>query len=61
MRKHVVTSTPLSGDLGWNSTVVDSDPVAYLRELQQHGEGDIAVIGGIETVQRSSSPAASTR
>jgi RNA polymerase sigma-70 factor (ECF subfamily) len=50
VRKHVVTST-LSGHLDWNSTVVDGDPVAYVRRLQQEGEGDIAVVGGIETVR----------
>ena len=49
-RKHVVTST-LSGDLGWNSTVVDGDPVAYVQQLQQRGDGDIAVTGGIETIR----------
>ncbi len=48
--KHVVTST-LSGDLGWNSTVVNGDPVDYVRRLQQEGEGDIAVTGGIETIR----------
>jgi RNA polymerase sigma-70 factor (ECF subfamily) len=31
--------------------VVDGDPVAYVRRLQQDGEGDIAVTGGIETVR----------
>ena len=35
VRKHVVTST-LSGDLGWNSTVIDGDPVA-LRVGTQGG------------------------
>lgn len=50
VRKHVVTST-LSGDLGWNSTVVDGDPVAYVQKLQQQGEGGITVTGGIETVR----------
>ncbi len=50
VRKHVVTST-LSGDLGWNSTVADGDPVAYVRKLQQQGEGDISVVGGIETMR----------
>lgn len=50
VRKHVVTST-LSGDLGWNSTVIDGDPVAYVQKLQQQGEGGIAVTGGIETVR----------
>lgn len=50
VRKHVVTST-LSGELPWNSTVVDGDPVAYVQKLQQEGDGDIAVVGGIETVR----------
>jgi len=50
VRKHVVTST-LSGDLGWNSTVVDGDPIAYVQKLRQEGEGDISVVGGIETVR----------
>ncbi|MBD8868450.1 dihydrofolate reductase family protein [Nocardioides donggukensis] len=50
VRKHVVTST-LGADPGWNSTVVDGDPVAYVRRLQQTGEGDIAVVGGVETVR----------
>jgi len=39
----------LSGDLGWNSTVVEGDPVAYVQKLQQLGDGGI------------SSPAASRR
>lgn len=50
VRKHVVTST-LSGDLGWNSTAVDGDPVSYVQHLQQHGDGDIAVTGGIQTIR----------
>ncbi|HEU4566387.1 MAG TPA: dihydrofolate reductase family protein [Marmoricola sp.] len=50
VRKHVVTST-LSGDLGWNSTVVDDDPVAYVQKLQQEGDGGISVAGGIETIR----------
>ena len=50
VRKHVVTST-LRGDLGWNSTVINGDPLPYVQELQQHGEGDIAVTGGIETIR----------
>lgn len=50
VRKHVVTNT-LSGDLGWNSTVVDDDPVAYLNALRTQGDGDIAVTGGIETIR----------
>ena len=50
VRKHVVTSS-LSGDPGWNSTVIEGDPVAYVQRLQQQGEGDIAVVGGIQTTR----------
>lgn len=50
VRKHVVTTT-LSGDLGWNSTVIDSDPVAYVAKLKEQGSGDILVVGGITTVR----------
>ena len=50
VRKHVVTSS-LTGDLAWNSTVVDGDPVSYVQELRQQGEGDIAITGGIETTR----------
>lgn len=54
VRKHVVSSTlrpEPAGDLGWNSTVVDGDPVAYVQKLRQEGEGDISVAGGIETIR----------
>ena len=54
VRKHVVTSTlagEQGGDLGWNSTVAGGDPVAYVRKLQQEGEGGITVTGGIETIR----------
>lgn len=50
VRKHVVTST-LSGDLPWNSTVINGDPVAYVRHLREQDGGDISVTGGIETVR----------
>ena len=50
VRKHVLSRTR-SGDLGWNSTVIDGDPVAYVQKLQQEGDGDIAVVGGIETTR----------
>src|SRR6478752_2043642 len=49
-RKHVVTST-LSGDLQWNSTVINGDPVRYVRNLREQDGGDISVTGGIETVR----------
>jgi dihydrofolate reductase len=50
VRKHVVSQT-LSGELGWNSTGIDGDPVAYVAKLQDSGSGDISVTGGIETVR----------
>ena len=50
VRKHVVSST-LTGDLTWNSTAIDGDPVAYVQQLQQQGDGDIAITGGIETIR----------
>jgi dihydrofolate reductase len=50
VRKHVVSST-LTGDLTWNSTAIDDDPVAYVQQLQQQGDGDIAITGGIETIR----------
>ena len=50
VRKHVVSST-LSGELGWNSTLVEGDPVAHVRRLREEGEGGIAVVGGIDTVR----------
>jgi RNA polymerase sigma-70 factor (ECF subfamily) len=51
VRKHVVTST-LSGDLGWNSTVVEGDPVAFVSSLKDgNGEGGISVVGGIDTIR----------
>lgn len=49
-RKHVLTSAG-RGDLGWNSTAIDGDPVTYLRELADTGEGGITVAGGIATVR----------
>src|SRR5690349_11038838 len=33
VRKHVISST-LSGDLGWNSTLIYGDPVDYVRALR---------------------------
>jgi len=50
VRKHVVTAT-LSGDLGWNSSMVTGDAAAYVDKLKQEGSGDIAVVGGIETTR----------
>ena len=55
VRKHVVTST-LSGDLGWNSTAIDGDPVDFVTSLKDHDDagddaGGISVVGGIDTVR----------
>lgn len=50
VRKHVV-STTLTGDLGWNSVLVDGDPVPYVRKLRDQDGGGILVAGGIETVR----------
>jgi len=50
VRKHVATST-LSGDLPWNSTVIQGDPVAYVRDLREQDGGVISVTGGIDTVR----------
>lgn len=48
--KHVV-STTLGDDLPWNSTRIDGDPVAHVRELAAGDGGDISVVGGVETVR----------
>ncbi|MGN6250919.1 MAG: dihydrofolate reductase family protein [Marmoricola sp.] len=50
VRKHVVSSS-LSGELGWNSTLVEGDPVAYVEQLKQGDGGAISVVGGIDTVR----------
>ncbi|QIM20114.1 dihydrofolate reductase [Phycicoccus sp. HDW14] len=50
LRKHVVTST-LDGELGWNSTRIEGDPIEYVRTLKAGEGGDISVGGGIETVR----------
>lgn len=50
VRKHVITTT-LTGELGWNSTIVSGDPAAYVSKLKEGEGGDISVGGGIETVR----------
>ncbi len=53
VRKHVA-STTLGDDLPWNSTRITGDVVGHVRQLkEQEGgdKGDIAVVGGIETVR----------
>ena len=48
--KHVVSST-LSGELPWNSSVIEGDPVDHVRRLRDGEGGGISVAGGIETVR----------
>jgi RNA polymerase sigma-70 factor (ECF subfamily) len=50
VRKHVISST-LSGELGWNSTLIDGDPVTYVGKLRETDGGDISVVGGIDTIR----------
>lgn len=50
IRKHVISST-LSGDLDWNSALVTGDPVDYVDQLRETGEGDISVVGGVDTIR----------
>lgn len=50
VRKHVLTST-LTEPLTWNSTVIEGDPATYVRKLTEQNEGDMAVVGGIQTVR----------
>lgn len=50
VRKHVVTAT-LTGDLPWNSTVIEGSPVDYVNALRERGDGDISVAGGIDTIR----------
>jgi dihydrofolate reductase len=50
IRKHVVSGT-LTGELDWNSVLVDSDPAEYVAKLKEDGTGDILVVGGIETTR----------
>jgi dihydrofolate reductase len=50
VRKHVVSSTR-SGDLGWNSTVIEGDAAAHVRALKETDGGGISVVGGIDTTR----------
>lgn len=51
VRKHVI-STTLTGDIGWNSQLVDGDPIDYVRALAATDhKGGIIVAGGVETVR----------
>lgn len=50
VRKHVISST-LRGPIGWNSVLVEEDPVRYVRRLRDEDGGGIIVAGGIETVR----------
>lgn len=50
MHKHVLSST-LPEQLPWNSTRVSDDPITYVRDLREQDGGDIAILGGIETIR----------
>lgn len=50
VRKHVI-STTLAGELGWNSVLVDGDPIDHTRRLREEDGGGIIVAGGVETVR----------
>jgi len=50
VRKHVISST-LRGDVGWNSIVIEDDPIEYVQALAASEGGGITVAGGIETVR----------
>lgn len=55
VRKHVIsgtlTSNSGSADLGWNATLIEGDPVSYIEALRETDGGDIAVVGGIDTIR----------
>lgn len=50
VRKHVISKT-LPDDLPWNSTLISGDPSEYVRRLGDEADGDIAIVGGIETIR----------
>jgi len=52
VRKHVVTSS-LDDVSAWqNSTIIEGDPAAFVRQLKEDGsDGTIGVAGGIETIR----------
>lgn len=50
VRKHVVSAT-LPEELPWNSTRILGDPLEYVRNLCNHGEGGVIVSGGIATIR----------
>lgn len=50
VRKHVVSST-LRGDVPWNSEVIQGPAAENVRGMKEQDGGDIAVVGGIETVR----------
>lgn len=49
-RKHVISQT-LPDELPWNSSRIATDPIEHVQELRRRGDGDISVVGGIETVR----------
>lgn len=48
--KYVATSTPLDGDWA-NATVLDGEPVAFVRDLSRQDGGDVGVHASISVAQ----------
>ncbi|MCM6762787.1 dihydrofolate reductase family protein [Rathayibacter sp. ZW T2_19] len=47
-----VASTTLSGDLGWNATLIEGDAVEFLRRLKQTEGGRISVFSSISLTRQ---------
>ena len=47
-----VASTTLTGELGWNATLIEGDVVEFLTDLKQASGGEISLLGGISLVKR---------
>lgn len=51
--KHVASRTLSQGDLTWqNSTLIEGDVEAFVRDLKNRDGGDIAVMGGISLARQ---------
>src|SRR3546814_19504964 len=48
--KHVVSST-LTGELDWNSKLVDGDPIDSVNRHKEGAGGDLAVVVGLEPLR----------
>jgi dihydrofolate reductase len=47
-----VASRTLSGDLGWNATLIEGDVEAFLTELKNTDGGEISLFAGISLVRQ---------